>query len=315
MARLIVLCGLPGSGKTTTAVRLIAEYGGVRMCPDEWMRALEVDLWDEAFRARIEALQWTFAQALLQAGTDVTLEWGTWARDERDVLREWCHALDAEVSLVYLDVDRAELARRLAARNADPEETAIPVEMIHEWSTTVFQPPTPDELLLFDPLPWPQFTSRRGRPADVAFLWDMLYESIHVRTDQTRPPRSVLDAPDFAHYLVEFGTRPGDDSQVVIDRLGRPVAAAFCRCLPADDPGYAHVADDIPEFGLAVERDQRRKGLGRRVLTDLLARHPRMSLSVDRDNQDARALYDSLGFVEVGDDGNSTTMLRSVQEP
>ena len=31
---------------------------------------------------------------------------------------------------------------------------------------------------------------------------------------------------------------------------------------------------------------------------------------MDRDNTTARRFYESLGFVEVGDDGNSATMLR-----
>ena len=86
-ARLIVLCGLPGSGKTTRAKRLEVEMGGVRLCPDEWLPALGTDLWDHAARARVEALQWTLAQRLLELGGTVIIEWGVWAREERDTLR------------------------------------------------------------------------------------------------------------------------------------------------------------------------------------------------------------------------------------
>ena len=35
-ARLVLLCGLPASGKTTLARRLAASYGAVRLNPDEW---------------------------------------------------------------------------------------------------------------------------------------------------------------------------------------------------------------------------------------------------------------------------------------
>ena len=57
--RVILLCGLPGSGKTTEARRLVTEGGAVRMCPDEWMHALDIDLWDQPARGRVEALQWS----------------------------------------------------------------------------------------------------------------------------------------------------------------------------------------------------------------------------------------------------------------
>lgn len=44
--RLILLCGLPGSGKTTPAERLERAVPAVRLCPDEWMSDLGIDLFD-----------------------------------------------------------------------------------------------------------------------------------------------------------------------------------------------------------------------------------------------------------------------------
>jgi hypothetical protein len=38
-AKLIIVCGLPGSGKTTHAKHLQAGSRGIRLCPDEWMDA------------------------------------------------------------------------------------------------------------------------------------------------------------------------------------------------------------------------------------------------------------------------------------
>ncbi|MEK7765765.1 MAG: AAA family ATPase, partial [bacterium] len=45
--RLIIVCGLPGSGKTTLAKRLEGQLGAIRFAPDEWMEALSIDLYDE----------------------------------------------------------------------------------------------------------------------------------------------------------------------------------------------------------------------------------------------------------------------------
>ncbi len=56
--RLVVVCGLPGSGKTTLALQLEGRYSAVRCNPDEWLAKLRIDLFDQVSRGRVEALQW-----------------------------------------------------------------------------------------------------------------------------------------------------------------------------------------------------------------------------------------------------------------
>src|SRR5262249_59348629 len=84
--RLIIVCGLPGSGKTTVAKALESRLGAVRFSPDEWLDALSLDVYDEERREKIEALQWKLGQQLLALGLTVIIEWGTWGRSERDAL-------------------------------------------------------------------------------------------------------------------------------------------------------------------------------------------------------------------------------------
>jgi len=67
----------------------------VRLCPDEWMDALSIDLYHEHKRGKVEALQWKLAKELLALGLTVIIEWGTWARSERDTLRLGARALGA----------------------------------------------------------------------------------------------------------------------------------------------------------------------------------------------------------------------------
>jgi len=98
-SRLIIECGLPGSGKTTHAKLLEGKLRAIRFSPDEWMNILVVDLYDEGMRAKIEALQWKLAQGLLTLGLTVIIEWGTWGRSERDTLRTGARALGAAVEL------------------------------------------------------------------------------------------------------------------------------------------------------------------------------------------------------------------------
>ncbi len=74
--RLIILCGLPGSGKTTLARQLETLLPAFRMSADDWMDELSINLHAEEQRARIEALQWRLTQRLLTLGQSVIVEWG-----------------------------------------------------------------------------------------------------------------------------------------------------------------------------------------------------------------------------------------------
>jgi len=155
-----------------------------------------------------------------------------------------------------------------------------------------------------------EFGTRAWQVADVPFLWDMLYESLHVPVGGSAFPRSVLDEPGIAHYLEGFGERVGDDAHIVVDAAGHRIGAAWCRRFGADDPGYGYVADDVPELGMAVVAERRGEGIGRVLLERLLERNPAMSLSVDNENTGAAALYRSVGFVPVHSNDGSTTMAR-----
>lgn len=145
--RLVIICGLPGSGKTTRAKQLEKQLNAIRMCPDDWMDSLDINLHEEDKRARIEALQWKIGQDLLRLGLTVIIEWGTWARVERDTLRMGARALGASVELHYLTASPDELFRRIRLR--DIEDPPIERDEIDRWYE-FFQVPTPEEMALFD---------------------------------------------------------------------------------------------------------------------------------------------------------------------
>ena len=150
--RLLIVCGLPGSGKTTEAKRLQAEYDAVRLCPDDWMEELEIDFFDEAARGRIEALQWSLARRLLELRQVVVIERGTWAREERDVLREGARALGAAVELRFLDEPVEVLWERVRRRGLEQRlgSRALTRADLDSYSAK-FHRPDGDELRLYDP--------------------------------------------------------------------------------------------------------------------------------------------------------------------
>jgi predicted kinase len=145
--RLIVVCGLPGSGKTTLAKALESRLRAIRFSPDDWLDALSINLHREDVRGKMEALQWKFAQDLLARGLTVIVEWGTWARSERDTLRLGARALGAAVELHYLAAPVDVLFERLQRRGR--ENPPIERDALSQW-VEIFQVPSIEEVALFD---------------------------------------------------------------------------------------------------------------------------------------------------------------------
>lgn len=147
----MLICGLPASGKSTLARRLAPRIPAVRLDKDGWVTGLGADVWDDDVRVRIERQLWALTQELLAHGLSVILEWGHWARVERDEKRLGARALGVGVELHFLDAPLDELIERADRRTASGEWTASPMTRAHfeEWAT-IFQPPDEEEFLLFD---------------------------------------------------------------------------------------------------------------------------------------------------------------------
>jgi predicted kinase len=153
-ARLILTCGLPCAGKTALATQLAADRSAVRLTKDEWLWALGSTPWDEPTREKVEHELLRLAQEILRLGLSVVLDFGLWARIERDEMRLVARGLGIGVELHYLDVPTDELWRRIEARNSEPpwDSHPIPRADFDGW-LRVFQAPDAAELALFDSPP------------------------------------------------------------------------------------------------------------------------------------------------------------------
>ncbi|MEV4282125.1 AAA family ATPase [Actinoplanes xinjiangensis] len=149
MATAFLLVGLTGSGKTTYATRVLEPAGAVRLSVDERVFAVHgrygVDYPEDTYPEReapiVAEVRAEFA-TLLAAGRDVVLDYGLWRRSERDTWRGLASAAGATVRLLYFPVPRAELLRRLAARNTETHANALLVtpEALDEFYAR-FDPP------------------------------------------------------------------------------------------------------------------------------------------------------------------------------
>ena len=147
---------------------------------------------------------------------------------------------------------------------------------------------------------------------DLPFLATMLGEAAVWRPDKPTPSADeVMADPRYAMYLTGW-PRQGDFG-LVAEQDG-PVGAAWYRTFTEANHGYGFVAEDVPELSIAVIASRRQEGIGRRLLVELIDAslaqgYSAMSLSVVEDNP-ARGLYETTGFVLVEQHGHSCTMVR-----
>jgi len=153
---LILVCGLPGSGKTTFAKRIENERNAIRMCPDDWIEALLEDPNDRREKVRlrdvVENLQWDVAKDYLRKGQTVILENGFWSEEERTQYAMEALELGARIELYAMDSsDLDELWRRIELRNLRlTSATWVMKREDHEPNWTGFEPPTVDEIAFYD---------------------------------------------------------------------------------------------------------------------------------------------------------------------
>ena len=147
---------------------------------------------------------------------------------------------------------------------------------------------------------------RRGGAQDVRFLRDMLHHAYYWKE---RKPDA---GPGPVQLYVKAWGRPGDAAVIAL-LDGFPVGAAWFRLFKESSPGYGFVDEQTPELAVAVVPNARGKGVGSALLTALLDRagadgHEALSLSVDRHNAGAIALYEQFGFVRVAETPDSFTL-------
>src|SRR5436305_14685045 len=74
--RLVLICGLPASGKSTLARQLAPKIPAIRLDKDGWATQLGAEVWAEEFRVRLEHQLWVLFEDLLAKGQSVIGERG-----------------------------------------------------------------------------------------------------------------------------------------------------------------------------------------------------------------------------------------------
>lgn len=147
MPRLVLTCGVAGSGKSTYA-RALAEQGWLRLSIDVEAhgRGLTEHPLPDDVTAEIVAQQRDQLATALRDGRDVVVDYSFWSRARRDEYRTLGSASGADVEIVWFDVPRAELRRRLRLRDTQsgPDAVHVPDDLLDRYLAG-FEPPAPDE--------------------------------------------------------------------------------------------------------------------------------------------------------------------------
>lgn len=152
---LIILSGLPGSGKSTSAEKLKVERNAILLWPDYYAKALVKDIQDKEeyhrIRTKVKDLLFEMMQQLLQVGATVIIERGFYKREERNKYVNLARELQANVELYFFDIPFQTLWERLEKRNKLLPDGALPVsfEELKHWSGS-FEVPNEEELKMYD---------------------------------------------------------------------------------------------------------------------------------------------------------------------
>jgi predicted kinase len=157
--RVVLMCGLVGSGKTTYALGLEAR-GLVRLSVDEyiWRKygIFGIDFDEPQWIGHQQEAEQFLRDRLVEhirAGEDVVLDLSFWNRAMRDDYRQLIESAGGRWELHYMKVDPEILPARLATRRLRSDANAFPIEpeMLTRFIASFEHPTGEGEIVIESP--------------------------------------------------------------------------------------------------------------------------------------------------------------------
>ena len=156
MARLILVCGPTGVGKTTYSLSLSKEIEAIRFSIDPWMQTLFTkDMTSLDYSWMIERVNrcyeqiWQVSEQILAIDGNVVLDLGFTTKEQRDVFSNRAKKMNINSEVHYLDAPTEIRKQRVDKRNLekDPSVYAFEVtDMMFDFMEPRFEVPDQDEL-------------------------------------------------------------------------------------------------------------------------------------------------------------------------
>lgn len=156
MARLILVCGPTGVGKTTYSISLSKKAGAIRFSIDPWMQTLfSKDMTSLDYSWMIERVNrcyeqiWQVSEQILAVNGNVVLDLGFTTKAQRDLFSDRALALDIISEIHYLDAPLDIRRKRVEDRNVEKDPSVYSFEITDEMFNFMepkFEVPGQEEL-------------------------------------------------------------------------------------------------------------------------------------------------------------------------
>ena len=156
MARLILVCGPTGAGKTTYSRSLSEEIGAIRFSIDPWMQTLfakDMTSLDYSWMIdrvhRCYAQIWEVSEQILHVDGNVVLDLGFTTKAQRDHFSTRSKALGVNAEVHYLHAPTDVRKERVERRNQEKDPTVYSFEvtdMMFNFMEPRFEVPDENEL-------------------------------------------------------------------------------------------------------------------------------------------------------------------------
>lgn len=157
MAKLILVCGPTGAGKTTYSIKLSKDIGAVRFSIDPWMQTLYAkDMTSLDYSWMIERVNrcyeqiWATSEQILLLDGNVVLDLGFTTKAQRAVFTGKADAMGLNAEIHFINTPKELRKQRVNKRNTEKDPAVYSFEVTHmmfNFMEPKFEAPDESELL------------------------------------------------------------------------------------------------------------------------------------------------------------------------
>lgn len=158
-------------------------------------------------------------------------------------------------------------------------------------------------------------TIKRLNTIPINIFHQFFYKAIFVPENQPPVPFENIYKPELYKYINAFGKKP-NDTCVVGMVCAEIVGLAWARTFSDSEQSYGFINEDVPELCIYIKDKYRRRGLGKRLVKQMVYEIEKKGFSAIYVNVDKRnpaiLFFKSLGFVPDHENSNEVVMIKTL---